>query len=156
MSSLIFTFDRTTQEFSCIRKDIGPYYCEFTAGLLTDGETIGFNNLSFGFIVLRGEETIFNKSYPPPGTTYIKSDQTILVVERINWKPDWELKIQIWVQTFGQSYGTELELTVPRPIQPYPSWTWDVENWIPPTPYPEDGKWTWDEDTLSWIEFESK
>ena len=39
--------------------------------------------------------------------------------------------------------------------QPYPSWTLNETtcHWEAPTPYPDDdGRYTWDEDTLSWIE----
>jgi hypothetical protein len=38
---------------------------------------------------------------------------------------------------------------------PYPSWTVDTINHdlIPPVPQPEQGEWTWDESTLSWIEY---
>jgi len=39
--------------------------------------------------------------------------------------------------------------------QPYPSWILDSETywWIPPVPYPNDGKdYVWDETTLSWVE----
>jgi len=38
---------------------------------------------------------------------------------------------------------------------PYPSWTIDYENYniIPHTPYPAQGSWTWDEETLSWVEY---
>ena len=39
--------------------------------------------------------------------------------------------------------------------QPYPSWTLNETTcyWEAPTPYPDDDKhYTWDEDTLSWIE----
>jgi hypothetical protein len=38
---------------------------------------------------------------------------------------------------------------------PYPSWTIDYENYniIPLIPYPEQGSWTWDESTLSWVEY---
>jgi hypothetical protein len=37
--------------------------------------------------------------------------------------------------------------------QPYPSWTLDADClWQPPVPYPTDGcLWTWDEQTLTWI-----
>ena len=41
--------------------------------------------------------------------------------------------------------------------QPYPSWTLNETTcqWEAPTPYPDDdGRYTWDEDTLSWIEQE--
>jgi len=41
--------------------------------------------------------------------------------------------------------------------QPYPSWTLNETTcqWEAPTPYPDDdGRYTWNEDTLSWIEQE--
>lgn len=38
--------------------------------------------------------------------------------------------------------------------QPYPSWTWDGERWVPPVPWPVDaektGDYTWNEQTQSW------
>jgi hypothetical protein len=40
--------------------------------------------------------------------------------------------------------------------QPYPSWSLDDNfDWQAPTPQPEEGKWYWDEDSLSWVEVES-
>ena len=42
--------------------------------------------------------------------------------------------------------------------QPFPSWTKNSTTylWEAPTPYPTDGKrYTWDEDTTSWVEVET-
>jgi hypothetical protein len=37
--------------------------------------------------------------------------------------------------------------------QPYLSWSLDENfDWQPPTPRPEEGRWYWDEATLSWVE----
>ena len=37
--------------------------------------------------------------------------------------------------------------------KPYPSWSLDQNfDWQPPTPMPTEGKWYWDEDSLSWLE----
>lgn len=41
------------------------------------------------------------------------------------------------------------------PPQPYPSWVLNTDTalWDAPVPMPtEGGPWTWDEDTLSWVE----
>lgn len=39
--------------------------------------------------------------------------------------------------------------------QPFPSWSLDANyDWKAPTPMPTEGKWYWDESTLSWIEVE--
>ena len=37
--------------------------------------------------------------------------------------------------------------------QPYPSWNWvDGGGWVPPVPYPTDGKsYDWNEGTLTWL-----
>lgn len=37
--------------------------------------------------------------------------------------------------------------------QPFPSWILDANHdWQPPTPMPDqDGPWTWDEETISWL-----
>ena len=37
--------------------------------------------------------------------------------------------------------------------QPFASWSLNQNfDWQPPTPQPEEGKWYWDEDSLSWLE----
>lgn len=38
--------------------------------------------------------------------------------------------------------------------KPYPSWTLDeaTASWLPPTPMPTQGRWYWDEESLSWVE----
>lgn len=68
-----------------------------------------------------------------------------------------------WVQTSynnkfrahyaGIGYTWDVEHGVFYAPQPYPSWTLDAEwNWQPPVPYPDDdGLYTWDEATLSWV-----
>ena len=38
--------------------------------------------------------------------------------------------------------------------KPYPSWTLDeaTTEWTAPVPMPEEGRWVWDEETLTWQE----
>jgi len=37
--------------------------------------------------------------------------------------------------------------------QPYPSWSLDADhNWQAPTPMPTEGRWYWDEGSISWVE----
>lgn len=38
------------------------------------------------------------------------------------------------------------------PPQPFPSWSRGDGEWLPPTPQPTEGRWRWDEDTLTWVE----
>ena len=53
----------------------------------------------------------------------------------------------------GYTYDAVLDAFIPP--KPYPSWLLDTETcqWQPPTPYPSDGNlYTWDEETLSWVQ----
>ena len=55
----------------------------------------------------------------------------------------------------GMGYIYDRTHDVFYPPKPYPSWTISAPTWawIPPTPYPNDGKsYLWDETTKTWIE----
>lgn len=38
------------------------------------------------------------------------------------------------------------------PPRPYPSWSWDGDDWVAPVPKPTPGEWTWNEETQEWVE----
>jgi hypothetical protein len=51
----------------------------------------------------------------------------------------------------GGRYLTDADVFIAP--QPYPSWSLDANHdWQSPTPMPTEGRWYWDEDTLTWIE----
>ena len=51
----------------------------------------------------------------------------------------------------GYSYDSVADVFITP--QPYPSWSLDENfDWQAPTPMPEEGRWYWDEDSLSWLE----
>ena len=58
-------------------------------------------------------------------------------------------------QFAGIGYKYDVVADVFIAPQPYPSWSLNNNfDWQPPTPRP-DGKYYWDESTLSWIEIEA-
>lgn len=54
----------------------------------------------------------------------------------------------------GYSYDPVLDIFLAP--QPYPSWTVSSEelDWVAPTPKPDSGFWTWNEEALAWEERE--
>jgi hypothetical protein len=55
----------------------------------------------------------------------------------------------------GIGYTWDAEYEVFYAPQPYLSWTLDAQwNWQAPVPYPDDGMYTWNEDTLEWDEIQ--
>ena len=68
--------------------------------------------------------------------------------EGIDWY--WKEDTTEWVDYYWQAPTSE---------QPYPSWTYDGVNWVAPVPmpdksggYPPGGLYTWNEETLNWVE----
>ena len=56
----------------------------------------------------------------------------------------------------GLGYTYDSDADVFYAPSPFPSWTLNTEDyiWESPSPYPTDGeKYTWDEDTTSWVVF---
>jgi hypothetical protein len=73
--------------------------------------------------------------------------------------PDTESFIEVTESTgfafIGHKYFAELDKF--QPMQPYPSWTWSLEDfaWSAPMPRPEvEGVYDWNEESLSWVELE--
>lgn len=73
-----------------------------------------------------------------------------------------------WVQTsynatFGRKFAGRGDVYFPvegifREQAPFPTWIWSDEEdcWMPPVPFPNDGKdYTWDDSSVSWILEES-
>lgn len=61
---------------------------------------------------------------------------------------------QIGYNYAGIGYDFYKEPFAYSPPQPYPSWVLDTNTylWVPPIPYPKDGKdYVWDEKTKNWI-----
>jgi hypothetical protein len=50
----------------------------------------------------------------------------------------------------GYTYNADIDAFVPP--KPFASWVLneDTAQWEPPTPMPEEGMWTWDEENNSW------
>jgi hypothetical protein len=98
-----------------------------------------------------------------------ESNQVVRVVVTSNDLPDqgysWLLQNLggTWVQTsynhnfrkqfagLGFTYNPEADVFI-QP-QPFASWSLDDNHdWQPPTPRPIGPNWSWDEETLSWLE----
>ena len=69
-----------------------------------------------------------------------------------NWKQtSYNGKIRKQFAGIGYSYDFLNDVFIAP--QPYPSWSLDENfDWQPSTPRPEGISWSWDEDSLSWIE----
>ena len=126
----------------------------FTDG---DAKAIHPDWLRFGWLITVNGEQQDEKTFPPENAKYVEIKPTARFYGRVQALSEDDVSIVFNAAT-GDDQPTTIEhqFTVPRPPQPYPSWTWD-DGWQPPVPYPDDeGFYDWDEDTLTWVEIPVK
>jgi len=152
MSKIIATDHFETQNWEVNLDDLGANYADLFIGFTNEAPVIQFQNLQFKYELRQGENIKQYGIYPPPGVRYVRTDQTYLVVERLNnLKPDETYELYLWATNGGEFFETTTTFIVPRPPQPYDSWTWDGEQWTSPVPYPNDGNgYAWNETTNTW------
>lgn len=132
--------------------DYADIFISFTNGTK---RSITFSNLSFGLDVLFNENVIGGDSFPKGNAKYVETDQEYLESVRIiGFRPNRTFYFNVWAENDGFRFEDNIEVFIPIPEQPYPSWTWDddVALWQPPfLPPDEDKIYDWDEDNQVWI-----
>ena len=110
-----------------------------------------FDRLTFGLTVVADGTIHLTKAYPPSGVRYVSTDQTYLTTDRVDLTADAEVTLAVWAENGGTRHEAQTTFVVPRPDQPYPSWSWEDGAWVAPITYPDDGGiYSWDEDAGSW------
>jgi hypothetical protein len=130
---------------------------DFEIGFTADTLPVEFDGLAFGFTVVANGVPALTKAYPPQGVRYVATDQEYITNDRVQLKADDNVILSVWAENGGERYEGMTSFDIPRPEQPYPSWTWNGEGWEAPVPYPTDGEegvfYTWDEEAGDWVVF---
>jgi hypothetical protein len=118
-----------------------------------------FAELDQNMVILRvivvNNDTIENLPFPesePIGIAFCKSlfgDNTIW--KQTSFNESFRKNFAI----FAKSYDPDLDAFIQLKPNLFPSWVFDTTTckWIPPIPYPSDGKnYNWDEISISWVE----
>lgn len=116
-----------------------------------DADRLYPNALQFGWtLIVNGEQTD-DHEWPPANVVVREITPQRMFEFRTDAKADDEILLRVWASESGQRVEGETTFVVPRPEQPFASWTWQDGAWTPPQPYPSDGElYGWDEETASW------
>lgn len=133
--------------YKIAKLEIHPNYTDFYLGLNKVGRNLTYKNLRFS---LSHNDEIHE--FPKENAIYLESDQEWIEVVRITHSADLPVVVTYSVHDGQLEYNALLSYTTPKPNKPFNSWVWNGEYWQPPVPYPSEGNWRWDEETLSWIE----
>ena len=147
------TYDLTGKTWT-IDGDGNDFAVSFTDG---DAEAIHPDRLRFGWTVAVNGEEVASESFPAPNVTYVEIKTTARFYGRADALPEDAVSIVFNAATGDDEQVEEQhDFIVPRPPQPYPSWTWEDGAWTPPVPYPDVdcvGCYVWDEETQDWIAY---
>ena len=155
MGKLYATDNFKTGNWSLNASEIGSGSNDLFITFTEEAPVITFKDLKFGYELKQDGNIKQYGVYPPAGVRYKRSDQEYLEVVRLNTKTDESYTLFLWAENDGQRFEKEFDFETPRPAQPYDSWTWNSTDkvWEAPEPYPnDDNDYTWDEETLSWVE----
>jgi|GEM_PF-5180063 len=145
-------YDTATGQFSFDDSDVRPTGANITAWIERHGQVIPFQGLEFGVTVTQADGASEAFKFPAPGVVYLSTDQDMLENVPIKLAPGDEVTLDVWITNGGVTTTGQHSLTVPRPAQPYPSWTWDGARWVAPVSYPDDGGvYDWDEAAQAWV-----
>lgn len=109
-----------------------------------------FKNLTFGINVIKDNSTLFSERFPPLGVKLECCDSASLLNTRMAFEKESTYFLEFWLENQVDNFKHTYEIPVGRPAQPYASWTWNGDTWIPPSPSPENCDHAWNEETLSW------
>lgn len=113
-----------------------------------------FDNLKFGFCLTQGKTIVKTENFPPESYQYERSHQQYIVSEDLNLLPNKLYNLALWTENAGIRSEFNYSFKTGIPKQPYNSWVWTGEVWIPPVPKPdEENYYDWDEPTQQWIIF---
>lgn len=147
-------FDVLQRTLNIVQNDSDMSYgADINAKLNRYNQTVPLANVEFGFTLNVDDVEIESQSWPPSGVKYGRTDQDILASYRLNWKPDDNVSINVWlIDNAGIRHEDSVSFQAPKPEKPFESWIWENESWQPPVPYPEDGgMYEWDEANLEWV-----
>lgn len=147
------SFDVATRQLSFDASDAQAWGGDLEAHIERHGQRLDLRGLTLGVTVTSDGDPILTRTWPPAGVKFSRTDQDVLLVERLRWCSDEAIEINVWLNIVGEEHKAKWNLTAPRPAQPYPSWTWGGTSWVPPVAYPDDGAiYEWDEAGQAWAE----
>lgn len=145
------TFDVITRQLSFDASGAEPWGGELGVCIKRHGQRRDIRGLSFGVTVTRDGAEKLSRTWPSAGVKFSRTDQDVLITERLEWNAEEFIDIAVWINIAGEEHTATWNLTAPRPPQPYASWTWDGTVWTPPAAYPDDGgEYFWDEGAQEW------
>jgi len=123
-----------------------------TIGFTDSVSPINLENVKFEYKFKQNGNVLKEVSYPPNETSYVSTDQPIFIIEILDYESQMSYDIYLKLEKDGEIFEKEYNFVTPIPMQPFLSWLWEDNEWVPPIPKP-DGNYIWDEDLQEWVAY---
>lgn len=149
-------FDTAKLQWSFETEDNKDYAERLDVIIVSDVQVTFVKGVKIGVSVGNKEGIISELNWPPNGMDFETTDRTPITNVNLQMIPDTDYTITTWakINETSDSYTGTFDYTKQKPMQPYPSWSWDGNTWQPPIPSPatEDRFYKWEESSTSWVE----
>lgn len=154
-----FLADISKKDWTLINDDVQHFFHIILEIGFRDGKNtiVEFNDMAYGYSIVDDQgNNIFEQKYPEANMVFVSTDEDVLESRSIDYLfPDKNYTIDLWAENDGDFWQTSHTFSIPRLPQPFPSWTYNEEeySWIPPIPHPldENNSYSWDEENQQWI-----
>ena len=113
MSAIKILFRMSDQSFVFAPIDLAPTYCDLMAGIVLETERLTMDLVSFGYSLKQGATEVSTNSWPPAGVQYLETDQEVIEVERVEWAPETEYTLDVWLNYSGNHFEGQHVFTTP-------------------------------------------
>lgn len=145
MSFISVVGNFTTKEWAVNTDALGSIFCDLMIGFTNSAGTVEFENLMFGYELVNDGQVVKSEWFPPPGITFLSSQNQHLVSTRLEVNPLKTYELRLWVENFGERFETSYTFTTPEPQD-------DGETFESSRPYPTDGRdYIWNPDGREWV-----
>jgi len=115
---------------------------------------VTFDNMSFGYSVFDKKLEMLSEQHPSNDIAYIATDQDYIHSSYVgSLAGDKTYTVNVWAENGGEKWEDSFTFSLPKPGNPYPSWTFNEQEgmWEPPIPYPDDDEiYSWNEENQNW------
>lgn len=115
MSRLVATFDVVGRSLSLEAIDLAPHWADVVAQIAAPSAlSVPLMGVAFGLALRQGDTVLAEATYPPPGVTYVATNQRTLARHRLLYPPDSALRLEVWLlDSDGQHHEAVLEFGSP-------------------------------------------
>jgi hypothetical protein len=147
-------YHTVNKEWSVESTDAYAPDCDMHISFTSETTEMSFNDIKFGYKLTLNNTVISENNYPLDN---IKLETAVsgspVAMPRFTVTPGVTYSLHLWAEDAGQRGESDTVIEMPKPEQPFPSWTWDTTDnrWSAPVQHATDGKlYTWNEETRSW------